>query len=76
MDETHSLIYTKLLMSIQSYLSSLKQSGIERKIPNISEANALFITSLIREKKPKHLLEIGTANGYSTLCFAQTLKEI
>lgn len=63
-------------MSIQSYLSSLKQSGIERKIPNISEANALFITSLIREKKPKHLLEIGTANGYSTLCFAQTLKEI
>jgi predicted O-methyltransferase YrrM len=63
-------------MSIQSYLASLKQSGIERKIPNITEANAIFITDLIRKKKPKHLLEIGTANGYSTLCFAQVLEEI
>lgn len=62
-------------MSIQAYLTSLKQSGIERKIPNITEANATFITDLIRKKKPKHLLEIGTANGYSTLCFAQVLEE-
>ncbi len=63
-------------MSIIPYLAKLKQSGIERKIPNITEANAIFITDLIRKKKPKHLLEIGTANGYSTLCFAQVLEEI
>ena len=57
------------------YLKKLKVSGLERKIPNISEENAEFIKSLLREKKPRHILEIGTANGYSTLQFAQVLME-
>lgn len=60
---------------LDTYLKNLKKSGLERKIPNISEENAAFIKKLIREKNPKHLLEIGTANGYSTLQFASVIWE-
>jgi predicted O-methyltransferase YrrM len=60
---------------LENYLRDLKKSGIERKIPNISENNAEFIKNLIREKNPKHILEVGTANGYSTLQFASVLDE-
>lgn len=54
---------------LTTYLSKLKSSWLERNIPNISEQNAEFLKWLIRERKPKHILEIGTANGYSTLQF-------
>lgn len=60
---------------LSTYLKKLKLSGLERKIPNISEENAEYIKWLIRERAPKHLLEIGTANGYSTLQFA-TVEQI
>lgn len=60
---------------LETYLKKLKESGIERKIPNISRENADFIKALIRERKPKHLLEIGTANGYSALEFSWAIEE-
>lgn len=57
-------------MTITAYLQKLKQSWLQRNIPNISEQNADFLRWLIREKSPKNILEIGTANGYSALQFA------
>ncbi len=56
-------------------LRHLKKVWLEQHIPNISEENAEFLKNLIREKNPKHLLEIGTANGYSTLHFATAISE-
>lgn len=60
---------------LTTYLKNLKASWLERNIPNITEENAEFIKGLIRIKKPKHILEIGTANGYSTLQFATVFFE-
>jgi predicted O-methyltransferase YrrM len=60
---------------ITQYLQSLKNYGIERKIPNISEKNAEFIKNIIRKYNPKRILEIGTANGYSTLQFSLAASE-
>jgi predicted O-methyltransferase YrrM len=59
---------------LTTYLKKLKISSLKRKIPNISEENAEFIKDLIREKKPKHILEIGTANGYSALQFISAIS--
>ena len=59
---------------LTTYLRKLKASWLERRVPNISEENAEFIKNLIREKNPKHILEIGTANGYSTIQFASVLS--
>lgn len=56
-------------------LRHLRQIGIDNKIPNITPENAEFLKKLIEEKHPKHLLEIGTANGYSALHFASVLRE-
>jgi predicted O-methyltransferase YrrM len=60
---------------LTTYLRKLKASGIERKIPNISEENAEFIKNILRERGTIRLLEIGTANGYSTLQFASVLTD-
>lgn len=58
---------------IQLTLKNLKKIGLEHEIPNITEQNAEFLKNMIRERNPKHMLEIGTANGYSTLHFASVL---
>lgn len=56
-------------------LKNLKKIWLEREIPNISEENAEYLKKLIQEKNPRHILEIGTANGYSTLQFASVFFE-
>ncbi len=56
-------------------LKNLKKIGIENSIPNITEENAEFLKKIIREKNPKHLLEIGTANWYSALHFSLVIAD-
>lgn len=60
---------------ISLILRQLKVIWLRDHIPNITEENAEFLKKLIIEKKPKHILEIGTANGYSTIHFASVLDE-
>lgn len=56
-------------------LKNLKTIWLEREIPNISEENAAALKQIIRDKNPNHLLEIGTANGYSALHFVTAISE-
>lgn len=63
-------------MNIDIFLRELKKHGIENEIPNISEVNARFLRDLIKIKKVKNMLEIGTANGYSAINFALELKNM
>jgi predicted O-methyltransferase YrrM len=60
---------------LQQYLQKLQLLSKDRKIPNISPENAAFLRELVRQRNPKNLLEIGTANGYSTLQFASVLSD-
>lgn len=39
-------------------------------IPNVTETNAKFLRDLVKIKWAKNLLELGMANGYSTINFA------
>jgi len=57
-------------MDVKKYLDDLKEYGIENSIPNISQLNAAFLGQLIALKTPQRILEIGMANGYSTIHFA------
>lgn len=54
-------------MDIQLFLQDLKQFGKENMIPNITETNAKFLQDVLKIKKPKQALEIGTANWYSAI---------
>jgi predicted O-methyltransferase YrrM len=58
------------------FLKELKTKGEAEDIPNISLVNALFLRKLLRDTSGKNMLEIGTANGYSTIHFADELEKI
>lgn len=60
---------------IEEFLQDLKKHWVENDIPNISITNALFLRDLIKIKKPKRMLEIWTANGFSGINFALELKK-
>ena len=58
-----------------AFLRQLKAFGEAEDIPNISEDNARFLHFLCRSVRPQHVLEIGTANGYSTIWLADAATE-
>jgi len=51
-------------------LAKLRESAEERMIPVISKDTEALLLNIIRIKKPGRILEIGTAVGYSAICFA------
>lgn len=53
--------------ALNEYLNKLYALGRLRHIPNISPQNVAYLHSLLRQHRPKNILEIGCANGYSTL---------
>ncbi len=55
---------------IEDFLLVLKKHGEENDIPNISLTNARFLRDILKLRRPSKLLEIGTANGFSTINFA------
>jgi len=62
-------------MDREEFLRELKIYGEENDIPNISRENAKFLRELIRKNNTQSLLEIGSANGYSTINFAIELEK-
>ncbi|MDD2486809.1 MAG: class I SAM-dependent methyltransferase [Candidatus Gracilibacteria bacterium] len=63
-------------MKTKEFLLKLRQYGLENEVPNITDENAEFLTDLIKKNDVRNILEIGTANGYSTICFADILKDV
>lgn len=60
--------------TLAAYLNALYLQGRERHTPNISPINTAYLQNLLLEHKPRQLLEIGCANGYSTLRFWQVIR--
>ncbi len=56
-------------------LEKIKQKALEDKIPIIMDDTLEVVDKLLTEKKPLKILEIGTAVGYSAICFSEYLKE-
>ena len=53
--------------ALNEYLNKLYALGRLRHIPNISPQNVVYLQGLLHQNQPKNILEIGCANGYSTL---------
>ncbi|MBW7954330.1 class I SAM-dependent methyltransferase [Candidatus Gracilibacteria bacterium] len=62
-------------MNLDNLLIALKKRGEANDVPNISLTNAKFLRDLIKIKKVKNALEIGTANGFSAINFALELQK-
>ena len=56
-------------------LKKIKQKALSDHIPIIMDDTLSEIEKRMQEKKPTKILEIGTAVGYSAICFTSFLKE-
>ena len=55
-------------------LLKIKEYALERHIPIIMDDTLEVIDKYLTEKRPEKILEIGTAVGYSAMCFSEYLQ--
>ena len=56
-------------------LEKIKQKALEDNIPIIMDDTLEVMGKYLKEIKPERILEIGTAVGYSAMCFTNFLSE-
>lgn len=56
-------------------LEKIKQKALQEHIPIIMDDTLEVIEKYLKNQKPSRLLEIGTAVGYSAICFTEFLDE-
>ena len=56
-------------------LQKIKEYALERHIPIIMDDTLEVIDEILTKKKPEKILEIGTAVGYSAMCFSEYLVQ-
>lgn len=56
-------------------LEKVKQKALEEHIPIIMDDTLEVIEKELKNNPPKRILEIGTAVGYSAMCFSEFLSE-
>ena len=52
-------------------LEKIKQKALDDHIPIIMDDTLAVIEKYLNENKPEKILEIGTAVGYSAICFTE-----
>ena len=57
------------------YLKEIEKYGRDNKIPILLDESLEYIENILKEAKPKRVLEIGTAIGFSAICFSKFLAE-
>ena len=55
-------------------IKEIKGKAIENHIPIIMDDTLDVIKEILLTNKPKRMLEIGTATGYSAICFSDILN--
>ena len=53
----------------------IKQKALSEHIPILMDDTLEVIKEILKKEKPVRILEIGTATGYSSICFAKILLE-
>lgn len=57
-------------------LKKIKELALENHIPIIMDDTLEVIEKVLKEEKPKRILEIGTAVGYSASCFVRVCPDV
>ena len=73
-----SSFVTSIGLLINQFIATLlkiKEKALEEHIPIIMDDTLEVIAKELKEIKPKRILEIGTAVGYSAICFSEFLAE-
>ena len=56
-------------------LQKIKEKALEDHVPIIMDDTLEVVDKILTELKPDRILEIGTAVGYSAMCFSEYLQE-
>ena len=56
-------------------IERIKQKALENHIPIIMDDTLEEVSKILKDLKPNKILEIGTAVGYSAICFSEFLSE-
>ena len=56
-------------------LLKIKEKALEDHIPIIMDDTLEYMSKILTNKRPKKILEIGAAVGYSAICFSEYLAE-
>lgn len=56
-------------------IEQIRIKARENYVPILQDVSLEFIEKILEERKPKSILEVGTAVGYSALCFSRHLAE-
>ena len=62
-------------MQNKEKFEKIKKKSLEEHIPIIMDDTLLEISKRMKMNKPEKILEIGTAVGYSAICFTEFLKD-
>lgn len=72
--EANEYIKSKIVEKNEHVLE-MERYAEEHNVPIISKEVAEYLAFLIRERQPKHILEVGAAIGYSGIIMARELGE-
>lgn len=59
----------------KEYLQEIKEKALDDHIPIIMDDTLEVVSKILKEASPNKILEIGTAVGYSAICFSEYLSE-
>ena len=59
----------------EAKLDKIKHKALEEHIPIIMDDTLKVVGDLLSKIQPKFILEIGTAVGYSAMCFSKYIKD-
>lgn len=74
-DEKVSRYIDGFYRPINSFLHELRIKSEKENIPIIQKETETLLLTLLKMNRPSQILEIGTAVGYSALCFAMSNPE-
>jgi len=77
MDERQRLLayLSTLYPSLDPRLSEIRKKALENEVPIIRDDTRNFLGVLLSMKQPKHILEVGTAVGFSAIYMALHTSE-
>ena len=56
-------------------IDNIKKKALENHIPIIMDDTLEVVSKILEKVRPKNILEIGTAVGYSAICFSEYLAD-
>lgn len=74
-DERITAYINSLQTELPSHLKELEKSALSEGVPIIRKETQTFLKFLLAMKKPKRVLEIGTAVGFSAILMSEAIPE-